>query len=494
MEKSIKVSRIRVGFQIGLHVFFIAHILGYYYVSGGTFLGSLEFQSFFHDFLGNGLLTAGALLMVIALLMTLVFGRLFCSWGCHFGAFQDLSAWILKKCGWSPPFLKTRFLHWVPYALLGGIFILTPVQTWMARGKIPMPRLDVAANPPLGSLPGWLGSAVLFLACGLGILLFLGTRGFCRFICPYGASFRLLDPISPYRIRRVKPCGSSCGLPGDEHSHPCTLACPTAVDVHEETRLLGAVRDRDCIRCHLCIEACPNQALAYTFKSLPVLQAVSPPEQHSIRTPYTLPVASEILVACVTLIAFLAWDLTIAAHFLAAALALGEGFLAFLVLEVVRQPEFSLGRIAFKRGGRWTFAAITVLGLFFLSFAPLVQGGVFKVLRREGDSAFNRLFPEMAEEVNLEAGSRPVLDLNRGGAAPVNRQALLERASKIYELALRILPGHSATLRRQIVTLAEMGNRQAIELAEQLQQSDPGPWSDELQNWVKARFSAGKEK
>ncbi|MBI4584734.1 MAG: 4Fe-4S binding protein [Planctomycetes bacterium] len=513
MKIPIKVSRIRVAFQVAVHLLIILHLLGYYFYNWKK-LGSLEFQTFYHDFLGKGVLTAGAALTAFAFLLTLTLGRVFCSWGCHFGAFQDLAAWTLRKLRVPLPFLRTRFLHWAPYALLLGIFLWSPVERWIAQGEVPAPRLDLAANSPLGTLPGWLGAIVLFLTCGAGLLLFLGTRGFCRFICPYGASFRILEPLAPFRVRKVKACGEGCGLPGSslpagpdliaipEAAAPCTLACPTAVDVHEEAATWGAVYDRDCIRCHLCIEACPNHALGYRGKPLAAYTGRSRKNKPR-RPPYTLPLSREILVSAVTVASFLAWDLSLAAHFLAGALALGEGFLALLAFEILARPDLRFGRLALRRGGRWTFAGATALGLFVLSWAPLLQGGAFKVLRHQGDRAFSQLFPRLAlDDEPLEGASR-LEDQDRGGdftaeiamspgparpAVLLDRPALLEEARQSYDLALRVLPNHLSTWRRQIFVLVERGDSQALEAAGRLLAVDPGPGSEALHRWVEGRL------
>ena len=64
---------------------------------GSDTVGSVDFQEFFHFFIKYGIINAGSILVLIAFGTTLIFGRFFCGWACHFGAIQELSWWILDK-------------------------------------------------------------------------------------------------------------------------------------------------------------------------------------------------------------------------------------------------------------------------------------------------------------------------------------------------------------------------------------------------------------
>jgi ferredoxin len=484
----MKVSTVRVGFQVLLHAVLIGHVLAYYFLDWRA-LGGLDFQAFFHDLLGRGLLSAGALLAALALAFTIVLGRVFCSWGCHFGAFQDLAAWALRRLGVRLPFLRTRFLHWLPYTLLVAVFIAPAVEAWLERGldgtKL---RVDLSANAPWATFPGWLGSAVTFLGCGAAVLLFLGTRGFCRFVCPYGAAFRVLDRAAPLRVRRVAACAVDCAPNGGspDEAAPCTLACPMAIDVHAEVRARGAVANVDCVRCHLCIEACPSGALAYGLRSLPVLSPAIPSGAAASKPAPAITAREEVVVAAVSLAAFLAWDLVFAAHFLAAVMALGEGFLALLALRVLTQKDLRLGRIPLRAAGRWTPAGAAALGLFVLSLAPLAQGGVFKVLVGFGDRAFAEVFPgggpsaAGGSDETAAGGSSPALD-------PERRRAALARCQRAYRQALKIVPGHREARTRLVVALAESGDPEALALAEALARESPD--LEALAVWVRLRMA-----
>ncbi len=529
----MKVSRLRVPCQVILHVVLIGHILAYYFL-GWKRIGGADIQDFFHNFLGSGLVSAGVILAAAAFAITLVFGRVFCGWGCHFGGMQDLAAWILRKLGLRMPPIRTRFLHLLPFILLAACFVLPEIGRWLSPGAGEAEHFELRVDfgqPPWANLPGFFVSVVTFLACGAGILLFMGTRGFCRFVCPYGAVFRVLHVAAPFRIRRKSPCSSMCSSMGggmvgmgpmggsgcapDAPSGgpassgglpPCTAACPTGVNVHEETQRLGAVRDWDCIHCHLCVEACPNGALTAGFSAAqidpatpipgtspaatpatPATPATEPrgggfleiPVRPAAPLPYRFPPGQEALIGLVSVLAYAAWDLVYAAHFLAATMALGEGFLAWLVLEVIRRREFRVGAVRLRDGGRWTFAGATLLPVFLFTLACIVHAGAFKSLRWLGDRAYR----EAAHAARAASPPQGAPDL------PAAEREALERAERLYGGALGLFDLDRKTAFRRAAALERLGDPRAVAAAEELCVRDAGDLdAQDLRRRVLIRF------
>jgi len=483
----VKLSRIRVLVQVGVHVLLIGHVLAYYLLDWRR-VGALDFQTFFHHFLGDGLLTAGALLAIAAYGSALVFGRLFCSWGCHFGATQDLAAWVLKRLKWRPPLVRTRFLHYTPFLVLIAVFLAPLLSRWQSSGfELKHRGVDLSAVAPWDTLPGWVGSIIMFAMCGAGILLFLGTRGFCRFVCPYGAIFRLTDLAAPFRVRKVAPCSSRCSEDG---VHPCTAACPTAIDVHRETSEHGCVTRVDCVRCNLCIEACPSHALAHVTNTqaaairssrapvvaepsgslrllnVPILAGARGSDPPLKEAPgHDLPVWGECLVLAVAAAAYVCFDLVYGGHFVAAAFALAEGFLAFVVLDALLGSSKAsvLGR-PLRRGRAWTFAGVTAAGAFLITTVPLFEAGAFKWLRAQG--------------VRLDPSSDPITAVDRDRLAA---------AAERYRLALEYFPQDESTQKLLLSAYARLGDPRARSTAEALYRSHPSAESRALLEWVLLR-------
>jgi Fe-S-cluster-containing hydrogenase component 2 len=356
-------------------------------------------------------------------------------------------------------------------------------------------KVDLAAVAPWDTLPGWLLSIATFAACGAGILLFLGTRGFCRFVCPYGAVFRVTDLAAPFRVRKVAACAGKCGSSG---VHPCTAVCPTAIDVHAETAALGRVTSPDCVRCNLCIEACPSQALAHvTAATARRRLAAAPPSlapaapAPAPRRAYDLPLWGEALVLAIAVATYLAVDLVYGGHFLAATIGLGEGFLAFTALRAVMGPAgpgsgpATVLGLPLRAGRRWTLLGVTAVGAFALSLVPLVQAGAFQWLRAQGI----RLDPGAARATAEEPFSPESGELD-----PAARERLAA-AAEHYRKAVAIFPSRLDVRRLLLSAYARLGDpRAAGEAGEIAQRSPPGdPWADGALRWVRRRFGVVPE-
>ena len=104
------IQKIRLGSFILIHILIIFHL----FVFGETIIGSIDFQEFFHAFIKHGVLNAGGILVILAFVTTLIFGRFFCGWACHFGAIQELSWWILKKMGINPVTVNSKLVTLLP--------------------------------------------------------------------------------------------------------------------------------------------------------------------------------------------------------------------------------------------------------------------------------------------------------------------------------------------------------------------------------------------
>lgn len=328
---------------IGLHV---AH----WKVAGRT-LAPLEFNEVLFT-LHDGIVTAGFVFMAVTVVATAVVGRFFCSWGCHVLALQDFSALLLRKVGIHPKPLRSRALAWIP-GIVAGYLAFWPQVKRLARGEA-QPALRIVSEAGAWSsfvtddfcrnLPGP-GIALLTLTiCGGFIVYLLGSRSFCRYVCPYGAVFAVADHVAPGRIVATGDC-SRCGL--------CTAVCQSQVRVHEEVARFGAVVDPQCLKDLDCVSACPDQVLRFGFTRPPALRGN---DRGEVRRSYDVSVGEDAFMATVFVGALLVFRDLYEAVGLLLALALGVsiGFLAVLCLRFVRAPRLALHGMLLKEGGRPT--------------------------------------------------------------------------------------------------------------------------------------------
>jgi ferredoxin-type protein NapH len=197
------------------------------------------------------------------LLFGLAAGRWICGWLCPFGLLQDLLYRIPGRKLKVPA--RLRWLKYFKYAVLLVLVILLPMlaagaanlgDPWFCKYVCPSGTLLaalplMAANPPLRSAAGLIFAWKLGLALAIVLLSVFLYRTFCRFLCPLGAVYGLLNRLSLYRMKYEKARCTDCGA--------CARACKLDIEPCKTPN------SADCIRCGECCRACPHGALHGAF-------------------------------------------------------------------------------------------------------------------------------------------------------------------------------------------------------------------------------------
>ena len=331
-----------------VHVLFGIHIA--HWKLNGTTLAPLELNELMYT-LELGIITAGFLFMLTAMLATMFFGRFFCSWGCHILALQDLCHWLLGKVGIRPKPMRSRLLLWVPLFAVVHIFVWPQISRLRAGESLPSLHIrsdttawasfvtdDFWRNLP----PVWV-ALMTFAIVGFAAVYFLGSRSFCTYGCPYGTLFGWADRLAAGRIRVHDNC-EQCGL--------CTAACTSHIQVHKEFAEHGTVVNPACLKDLDCIQACPNDAAYYGFGNPSLALAVGPKKRFRVPFDYSWP--EEILMACVMLATvFIFRGLYNAGPFLMT-LGLGAIFAwqAVTCLRLFRKENVRFSKWVLRRAGR----------------------------------------------------------------------------------------------------------------------------------------------
>lgn len=240
-------------------------------------------------------------LAIITILLTLVFGRVWCGWICPMGTVLDIFPSRIKK-----PFNKLNLesLRKIKYGVLlsilvGAIFgnltllVLDPI-TIMLRAVILgiWPAIDIAVSaveiflypfPFLSEPISWLDNllrqsvlpvtpfyyrdAILYAAIFIGVIVFnlLASRFWCRYLCPLGAMLALISKISIFRRSVNKTC---------IHCNRCTRECPTGTIDPEKNYISDA---SECTMCLECFIICPSNSIVITpFHKPEVWQSYDP--------------------------------------------------------------------------------------------------------------------------------------------------------------------------------------------------------------------------
>jgi polyferredoxin len=217
---------------------------------------------------------------IVVILLTALFGRVYCSTICPVGTFQDVVIFLRRKFS-----RKKRFRYLQPRPVIRVTILLAMIITVVAGTTILVNLLDpfsnfgrmitnlvrpavIGVNNLAVSVMGTGHSSFLkpvdlkkvsllplfFSLVFMGVLLFFSlTRGrqYCNLICPVGTLLGYLSKISLFRIKLDKALCNRCGA--------CLAVCKAGcIDVR--SRELDFTR---CVGCFNCLKVCPSDGVKY---------------------------------------------------------------------------------------------------------------------------------------------------------------------------------------------------------------------------------------
>lgn len=354
-----------------------------------------------------GLVNAGFVVFVLAIVSTLIVGRFFCGWACHVVALQDACGWLMKKCGVHPKPWRSRLLLWVPLGLALYMFawptfrreVLRPaMDAWFGgmpdwMGVVyPRPtfRPHFIVEDFWATFPPWYIAAPFLIICGFATVYFLGAKAFCTYGCPYGGFFAPADRLAPVRIRVTDACN---------HCGHCTAVCTSNVRVSDEVRDYGAVVDPGCMKCLDCVSVCPNGALYVGVGPPAVL--TRPRSEPAVRADaanrkagrYDLSLREEWAMLVVWFLIFRGYRgmYESVPLLMAAGIAMIGTFMVHKSWRLLRDANVRGPYWQLKRSGRVTAAGALFAGATLLLAAGAVHGAVMWYGRWQGELAYNRL-------------------------------------------------------------------------------------------------------
>ena len=383
VARSRMASR-RAWILLGVHLVFAAHIAHWLWT--GASLSPLE-PSEAIRFSRAGVVNAGLLFFAATIVLTAVFGRFFCGWGCHLVALQDMAAGLLARLGIRPRPLRARWMAWAPMVAFLYLFIW-PLVVRMAGGDVLVRGpSELVTTEFWARFPGWPLALLTFVVCGFVAIYFLGAKGFCTYACPYGAAFAAADHLAPMRIRVNDDC-ESCGH--------CTAVCTSNVRVHEEVRDFGMVVDPGCMKCMDCVSVCPKDALRYGAGPIPLFdRATRAARRNASTSTRPMPWREELLLLVVFAVGYLSFRglYGIVPILLALGLAAVFAFFSLIGWRLVARSHFALSGVVLKRDGRLSRAGWGAAALLLLVHAFLIHSAWIRLELERGERAFARLRP-----------------------------------------------------------------------------------------------------
>ena len=220
--------------------------------------------------------------VVIALVvLTLIFGRIYCSIICPLGVFQDVIARFNRT---KNKYSYSKALSWLRYTMLGVMVValvagigsvfqlLAPYSAYGRMATMIFQPIYKAGNNLLATLAERADSyafyhveqiatfgSVLVIAIAtfvlLAILAFRNGRTYCNTICPVGTILSFLARFSFLKIRFDENKCKNCSM--------CSKSCKAAC-IDYKTHTVDYSR---CVVCGDCIDKCKFSALKYSIPS-----------------------------------------------------------------------------------------------------------------------------------------------------------------------------------------------------------------------------------
>jgi polyferredoxin len=362
--RRLRNSRRRALVLGGVQLLLLAHIA--HWIITGSSVAPLE-PSEAISFSRNNVITPGLIVLGVAVLSTLIFGRFFCGWACHLLALQDACAWLLRKLKIRVRPLRSRVLRLVPVLAFIWMFLVPLYARLTMSAAQPSLSTEWTTSSFWETFPSATVSIITFVVAGCYVIYLLGNKAYCLYACPYGAILGASDTFSVGRIVVDDNKCNSC--------MECTKACSSNVIVHQEIKEFGAVVDSNCMKTLDCVASCPNQALSFTI-AMPTVMRQSRPVPDSKM--HALSISEEAVLAGGFIFGFFSThDLFGAVPFL---LALGFGLVAAHGALLIWRKKISVSKSKIKFGA-------LLLGLMFFMHAAVVQS---QALQR--DHYFNQTF------------------------------------------------------------------------------------------------------
>lgn len=227
---------------------------------------------------------------VFWLIVTLIFGRIYCSTVCPTGVFQDICARLRRMAArrdrrerldyhYSRPLsrIRTIFLLVTLATLVAGILIigaiLDPFGIYQRfidaiTGHISECGFCIGRN----EVAAWVNGSVAAAVFSVAMIIVIGGiasrhgRTFCNSVCPVGTTLGLISRYSFFRIDINTDRCTHCR----RCEHVCKASCIDLTD--------HVVDGSRCVNCFDCISVCPDKAISYTPDrhqlSIPMLQRV----------------------------------------------------------------------------------------------------------------------------------------------------------------------------------------------------------------------------
>jgi len=207
--------------------------------------------------------------MGFLLILVLLFGRVYCSFICPMGVFQDIAG-RCKKMSYkkNKPILRLSILAIFlilfalgytsavgfldPYSAYGriAVHLFKPIYLFMNNlladvFNYTFYKMEIAL------LSGFSFAVALLTFAVIGVMAWAKGRLYCNSICPVGTIFGFMNKYSLFKIRIDSDKCASCGL--------CEKKCKASC-IDSKTKTVDYSR---CVNCFNCLNSCNKKAISF---------------------------------------------------------------------------------------------------------------------------------------------------------------------------------------------------------------------------------------
>lgn len=203
--------------------------------------------------------------IAFVLLLTLVFGRIYCSVICPMGVFQDLVIRVRKLLSPKGRKPKRHFVkepRIVRYGVLALVIVtaltfsqllLTVLAPYSAYGRMVRSIVGLSRGESLAPALLITAAATLVVIC---VCAWIWGRGWCNTVCPVGSVLGLVSRFSLFKVSIDQSQCVSC--------RKCEKGCKSScIDIDTHT-----IDHSRCVDCFDCLDSCPKGGIKLRF-SLP---------------------------------------------------------------------------------------------------------------------------------------------------------------------------------------------------------------------------------
>lgn len=211
----------------------------------------------------SGVIHGAMLLALFTLLISMLWGRVFCGFICPLGTINHFIGWLaLRKKTRAQKALLNQYhsAQNIKYYVL-ALFIAAALAGWYLVFLDPIPLLQRSFTLVLlplakdGARLFQQAAPMAFVFCLIVLANLWRPRFFCRYVCPLGALLGLVSRLAWWRPQLNKSACINC--------MQCAANCQAAAEPQ------AGLYVGECVMCLNCLQVCPADALLYGATELP---------------------------------------------------------------------------------------------------------------------------------------------------------------------------------------------------------------------------------